>query len=40
MDAITYLMVALTMLTCATIAALAAAWRLRRMTPSDALRTT
>jgi len=38
LDAVTYLLVAVTMLSCATIAALAAAWRLRRTNPSDALR--
>jgi predicted permease len=40
LDVATYLLVAVTMLGCATIAALAAAWRLRRTTPSDALRAT
>jgi predicted permease len=39
-DTLTYFLVAITMLGCATIAALAAAWRLRRTTPSDALRAT
>jgi predicted permease len=38
LDAATYLFVAATTLGCATIAALAAAWRLRRTSPSDALR--
>lgn len=38
LDAITYLLVTVTMLSCATIAALAASWRLRRTNPSDALR--
>jgi ABC-type antimicrobial peptide transport system permease subunit len=38
MDAITYAVVAATMLSCTAIAALAAAWRLRRTTPADALR--
>ena len=38
LDAATYLLVAVTMLSCATIAALAAAWRLRRTNPCDALR--
>jgi putative ABC transport system permease protein len=38
MDLITYALVAVTMLACAAAAALMAAWRLRRMTPSDALR--
>jgi hypothetical protein len=37
-DAVTYLLVAVTMLGCATIAALAASWRLRRTNPSEALR--
>ena len=40
LDAVTYLLVAVTMLSCATIAALAAAWRLRRTNPCDALRAT
>jgi hypothetical protein len=40
LDAFTYLLVAVTMLGCSAVAAVAAAWRLRRMTPSDALRTT
>jgi predicted permease len=39
-DVLTYLAVAVTMLGCATIAGLAAAWRLRRTAPSDALRAT
>jgi putative ABC transport system permease protein len=39
-DVLTYLAVAATMLGCATIAGLAAAWRLRHTTPSDALRAT
>lgn len=38
-DVVTYLAVAITMLGCATTAALAAAWRLRRTSPADALRT-
>jgi len=38
LDPLTYATVALTMLGCATLAGLGAAWRLRRMTPSDALR--
>lgn len=37
-DVITYAAVAVAMLGCAAIAALAAAWRLRRTNPSDALR--
>jgi putative ABC transport system permease protein len=37
-DPVTYAGVALTMLTCASAAALTAAWRLRRMMPTDALR--
>jgi predicted permease len=40
LDPVTYLLVAMTMLGCATIAGLAAAWRLRRTNPSDALRAT
>jgi ABC-type antimicrobial peptide transport system permease subunit len=40
LDTVTYLGVAVTTLVCATIAALAAAWRLHRTSPSDALRTT
>ena len=40
LDAVAYLLVAVTMLGCTTIAALAAAWRLRRTNPSDALRAT
>ena len=40
LDPVTYLLVAMTMLSCATIAGLAAAWRLRRTNPSDALRAT
>jgi predicted permease len=40
LDAVTYLLVAVLMLSCTTIAALAAAWRLRRTNPSDALRAT
>jgi hypothetical protein len=40
LDLATYLLVAVTVLGCATIAALAAAWRLRRIAPSDALRAT
>lgn len=40
LDVITYLLVAVTMLSCTAIVALAAAWRLRRTTPSDALRAT
>jgi predicted permease len=40
LDPATYLLVAATMLGCATLAALAAAWRLRRTSPSDALRAT
>jgi hypothetical protein len=39
LDALTYAAVAMTMLCSAALAALAAAWRLRRMMPSDALRT-
>jgi ABC-type antimicrobial peptide transport system permease subunit len=38
-DVVTYLAGAVAMLGCATSAALAAAWRLRRTTPSNALRT-
>ncbi len=37
-DPVTYLVVAMVMLSCAAIAALTAAWRLRRTTPSEALR--
>jgi ABC-type antimicrobial peptide transport system permease subunit len=40
LDAVTYLLVAVLMLSCTTIAALAAAWRLRRTNPCDALRAT
>jgi hypothetical protein len=40
LDAITYLLVAATMLGCATLAGLGAAWRLRRTSPADALRAT
>jgi len=40
LDVFTYLGVAVIMLGCATVAALAAAWRLRRTSPSDALRAT
>jgi ABC-type antimicrobial peptide transport system permease subunit len=40
LDPVSYLLVALTMLSTTTIAALAAAWRLRRTNPSDALRAT
>ena len=40
LDVATYFLVAATMLGCAAMAALAAAWRLRRTAPSDALRTT
>ena len=40
MDAVTYLVVGVTMLSSDAIAALAAAWRLRRTSPSDALRAT
>jgi len=40
LDAVTYLLVAVSMLSCSTIAALAASWRLRRTNPSDALRAT
>jgi predicted lysophospholipase L1 biosynthesis ABC-type transport system permease subunit len=39
LDPITYIAVAITMLGCATLAGLGASWRLRRMTPTDALRT-
>jgi ABC-type antimicrobial peptide transport system permease subunit len=39
LDPITYVTVALTMMACAALAGLGAAWRLRRMTPTDALRT-
>jgi hypothetical protein len=38
LDPVTYVVVGTAMLTCATLAALAGAWRLRRTTPSDALR--
>jgi predicted permease len=40
LDPVTYLLVAAAVLGFATLAALAAAWRLRHTTPSDALRTT
>ena len=40
LDFVTYMLVAATMLSCATIAALAASWRLRRTDPSEALRAT
>jgi hypothetical protein len=40
LDAFTYLMVAVTMLISAALAALAAAWRLRRTSPLEALRAT
>ena len=40
LDFVTYLGVAVTTLGCATMAALAAAWRLRRTNPSEALRST
>lgn len=40
LDPTTYLLVAATMLGCATLAALTAAWRLRRTSPADALRAT
>jgi ABC-type antimicrobial peptide transport system permease subunit len=40
LDMVTYVLVAMTMLACATIAALIAAWRLRRTNPSEALRAT
>jgi ABC-type antimicrobial peptide transport system permease subunit len=40
LDPVSYLLVALTMLSCTTIAALVAAYRLRRTNPSDALRVT
>jgi ABC-type antimicrobial peptide transport system permease subunit len=40
LDALTYILVALSMLSCAAVAALAAAWRLRRTNPSEALRAT
>jgi predicted permease len=38
LDPETYVVVAIAMLTCATLAGLSAAWRLRRVTPADALR--
>ena len=38
LDPFTYVAVAMTMLGCAAAAGLAAAWRLRRMAPQDALR--
>jgi ABC-type antimicrobial peptide transport system permease subunit len=38
-DPLTYAAVAITMLSCAALAGLVAAWRLRQMMPSDALRT-
>jgi ABC-type antimicrobial peptide transport system permease subunit len=38
LDAVTYVLVAVSMLACAAVAALAAAWRLRRTNPSEALR--
>jgi predicted permease len=38
LDPATYAMVAIAMLACATLAGLSAAWRLRKMTPADALR--
>jgi ABC-type antimicrobial peptide transport system permease subunit len=37
-DVLTYATVAMTMLGCAGLAALAAAWRLRRVAPIEALR--
>ena len=40
LDGATYVAVALGMLGCAALAALTAAWRLRRMSPADVLRTT
>jgi putative ABC transport system permease protein len=39
LDPLTYATVAMTMLGCAALAGLGAAWRLRRMMPTDALRT-
>jgi hypothetical protein len=39
-DPVTYVLVATAMLSCSAIAALGAAWRLRRTSPSDALRAT
>jgi ABC-type antimicrobial peptide transport system permease subunit len=38
LDPLTYAAVAVTMLSSAVLAGLGAAWRLRRMTPTDALR--
>jgi ABC-type antimicrobial peptide transport system permease subunit len=38
LDPLTYAAVAVTMLSSAALAGLGAAWRLRRMTPTDALR--
>jgi ABC-type antimicrobial peptide transport system permease subunit len=40
LDVATYAGVALSMIGCAAMAALIAAWRLRRMSPADVLRTT
>jgi len=40
LDPATYVLVAATMMGCATLAALTAAWRLRWTSPSDALRAT
>jgi hypothetical protein len=40
LDFVTYVVVAMMMLGCAAMAAPAAAWRLRRTSPSDALRAT
>jgi ABC-type antimicrobial peptide transport system permease subunit len=40
LDVVTYPVVAAMMLGCATMAGLAAAWRLRRTSPYDALRAT
>jgi ABC-type antimicrobial peptide transport system permease subunit len=39
-DALTYVLVAIVMLGCPALAAAAAAWRVRRLSPSDALRAT
>jgi ABC-type antimicrobial peptide transport system permease subunit len=40
LDTVTYVLVAGSMLACAAVASLAAAWRLRRTNPSEALRAT
>jgi ABC-type antimicrobial peptide transport system permease subunit len=38
LDPVTYMSVAMIMLSCAAVAALTAAWRLRRVSPAEALR--